>query len=289
MTQASESSSHAPVVPRCVLLVGESSAVPSSLVGALDRRGLEIVIVRQPPQVMLELAPGNMNSTRGNLNSPPGNLNSAPGSDPAGAEASPSITANPAADPPAPDAQPDDDHPPAPSLSVVVVEPQQQPRIGELRAAVAAYYPAVRCWQYHAHGPEGHASLESLEPSPQHLSPAAETTGAASPASGMTRRQDFVDVDVPRAHTSEHDPPSPAGDTARVKGASQRLRSLVVQIDDPQPVDDGPLVSEEELAMLLGPDPLPAPGRTTGGHPPADPQATLGISPDSRHPDGERE
>lgn len=249
--------------------------MPSSLVGALDRRGMDIVIVRQPPQVMLELAPGS--------------IHAAPRRDRAAADASPSIAANAAADQPASDVKPSDDYPPAPSLSVVVVEPQQQPRIGELRAAVAAYYPAVRCWQYHAHGPEGHASLESLEPSPQDYAPEASDARSVGPASGMTRRQDFVDVPVPTAHTSEHDTPSPAGDTARVKGASQRLRSLVVQIDDPQPVDDGPLVSEEELAMLLGPDPLPAPGRSTSRTPSADPQATLGISPDSRHPDGERE
>ncbi|MEM9418676.1 MAG: hypothetical protein AAGA25_06405 [Planctomycetota bacterium] len=250
MTQPTGSPANAQAVPRCVLLVGESSAVPSSLVGALDRRGLDIVIVRQPPRVMLELA----------------------------------------SKPESQDTPRDDPAASSPDLSVVVVEPQQQPRVGELRAAIAAYYPAVRCWQYQAHGPEGRPLLDSLE-SPADLS--AESP--AEPPQTFDRTvtistQDFVDSAADRNHNSEHAPPNPT-EPGLVKGARQRLRSLVVQVDDPQPQDHGPLVSEEELAMLLGPDPAPASGITPGNDPAADAsnQAKLGISPDSRHPDGERE
>ncbi|MBB6428405.1 hypothetical protein [Algisphaera agarilytica] len=250
MQQPSGSPANAQAVPRCVLLVGESSAVPSSLVGALDRRGLDIVIVRQPPRVMLELA----------------------------------------VKPEPQDAPRDQPTPPTPDLSVVVVEPQQQPRVDELRAAIAAYYPAVRCWRYQAHGPEGRPLLDALDPP---LEKPAEAPDPAIPSFDRTvtiSTQDFVDSGANTNHNSEHDS-SISAEPGRVKGARQRLRSLVVQVDDPQPQDQGPLVSEEELAMLLGPDPAPAPGNDPAGDPSADAQnkAKLGISPDSRHPDGERE
>ena len=42
--------------PVCVLWVGESGAVPSSLVRILRDQGLEVVVAREAPQVMVELA-----------------------------------------------------------------------------------------------------------------------------------------------------------------------------------------------------------------------------------------
>ena len=246
--------------------------MPSSLVGALDRRGMEIVIVRHAPEVMVELAPPGSDPSE---NTPA--RSSAAGAGSGAGHHSGSAryghrTGTRSSSPPTGEA------PAAPSLSIVVGEPQQQPRIGELREAVAAYYPAVRCWQYHAHGPEGHASLEALEPA----------VSATSPG------QDFADAGDSKPHPlEEQETPPPDGETARVKGANQRLRSLVVQVDDPRPSNAGPLVSEEEMAMLLGPAPAaPAPGttpdaRTTGLA--GDQSGSLGSSPDSRHPDGERE
>ncbi|MEM9915245.1 MAG: hypothetical protein AAF911_09800 [Planctomycetota bacterium] len=277
MPEESGSSTQTEAVPRCVLLVGESSAVPSSLVGALDRRGMEIVIVRHAPEVMVELAPaGSVPSENTSARSSVAGSGSGPGS---GARRHASSARHHDSTGTRSSSPPTGEAPAAPSLSIVVVEPQQQPRIGELREAVAAYYPAVRCWQYHARGPEGHASLEALEPA----------------VSSASAGQDFVDASDSKPHTlEEQETPPPAGETARVKGANQRLRSLVVQVDDPRPSNDGPLVSEEELAMLLGPDPEPAgpaPGTSpdTGATGPAGPSGSLGISPDSRHPDGERE
>ncbi|MEM1108369.1 MAG: hypothetical protein AAGH99_06730 [Planctomycetota bacterium] len=228
-----------------MLLVGESGAVPSSLVGALDRRGLEVVIVRQPPQVMLELASAQDREAAGHLNQN---------------EALSDLSA--------PKASIDRSS----EASVVVVEPQLQPRVGELRAAIDAYYPAVRCWQYHAHGPEGRATLEDLAPAEENMA---------------SREQDLVDAAGSDPHTSPSQPNAPADDAGRVKGASERLRSLVVQVDDPRPPDDGPVVSEEELAMLLGVTPsgitdLPShetqPHHADGPPPekPADPPATPG-------------
>ncbi len=262
MTHASGSTANAQAVPRCVLLVGESGAVPSSLVAALDRRGLQITIVRQPPQVMLELAPPGTTPRYGRT---PKNEVQAAGESTRPSEPEQVAPASASA-----------------GLSVVVVEPQQQPRMDELHDAIASYYPAVRCWQYHAHGPEGRPSLDTLNPA-YFSNPAADRRESrylhdlrenpSPPASPPN----FVDTGDSAPHTSGTDLPADPRDTARVKGASHRLRSLVVKVDDPQPYDDGPLVSEEELAMLLGPPP-----RDT-------PHGTLSISPDSRHPDGERE
>jgi len=266
MLPTTGSPAHAQAVPRCVLLIGESGAVPSSLVGALDRRGLEIVIVRQPPQVMAELAL----VVAGTRHPATPDAAAAQEAD-AGRQTS---------------AAPGD---PAPGLSLVIVEPQQQPRLEELRDALAAYYPAVRCWQYLAHGPEDRPRLEALTlDNLHHRTADPREPASTTPSTPAIPPQDFVDTGESKPHTSNTDPAYPR-DTARVKGSSQRLRSLVVQIDEPRPPDDGPLVSEEELAMLLGPDPQPASGHSISSRDPADASAPLGISPDSRHPDGERE
>ncbi|MEM8738800.1 MAG: hypothetical protein AAGG38_10040 [Planctomycetota bacterium] len=168
-----------PRTPRCVLLVGETAAVPSSLVSALDRRGLDIRIVRHAPHVMAELA---------------------------------ELYASPAAA--SPRTPPQTAQPPGPSL--VIVEPQHQPRFDELRDAVTTYYPQVRTWRYLAHDPNGRPLLEAY-PHPE--------------------------------------PPSPD----RQQHAQQQRRSLIVSVDAPPAETQDPLVSEDELAMLLAPaDPPPA-------------------------------
>ncbi|MEO1235179.1 MAG: hypothetical protein AAFX76_00165, partial [Planctomycetota bacterium] len=69
--------------------------------------------------------------------------------------------------------------------------------------------------------------------------------------------------------TRPADPPevSEAGDAnPRVKTPDRRLRSVVVQADHLDPDDNGPLVSEDELAMLLG-DPITGPGSEPGPEP----------------------
>jgi hypothetical protein len=154
-----------------VLWIAESGAVPSSLVGALTRRGMQIVIAREAPRVMLELA--------------------AAGSD---------------------DAEAGDAGPVG--VSVVFVEPEGRPRIDEMRYALATYFPAVRCWQYQSSGSDGRPRLEAF--------------------------------DLPEAEASP---------IAHVKTAEHRLRSVVVRAEPRPGPDTGPLVSEEELAMLLGDDP----------------------------------
>ena len=148
-----------------MLWVDESGAVPSRLVSALNRRGVEIVIAREAPQVIVEVA-----------------------------ECRPNRKSAPA------------------GISVVVVEPANQPRCEEMRATLTNYFPQVRCWQYQARGADGRPRLESL--------------GA--------------DASAEQLH---------------VKSANDRLRSVLIHAQPKTSIDDGPLVSEEELAMLLGDEP----------------------------------
>ena len=169
--------------PVCVLWVGESGAVPSSLVVILRDQGLEVVVAREAPEVMVELAA----AVRGGGELP----------------------------------------------TVVVVEPGGRPRVGELMEAVARYHPGVVCWRY-----------EAVDGSGPRLMPFDETVGGTEAADGD-----------PSARAAGAPPAS------RVKGARQRLRSVVVKVgrragDLGRDGDDGPhrpLVSEAELAMLLRP------------------------------------
>jgi hypothetical protein len=174
---------------RCVLLVGEAAAVPSSLVGALDRRGMEIAITRQPPQVLVEL------------------LEAGVVAQPRTGNAEHRGTA-------------------AREISIIMVEPEHQPRIGELRRTVAQYFPGVRCWRYESGTQSQRPRLTAFDEEP---------CGSAEP---------------PTLEATDDAP-------AHLKAAGQRLRSVLIQVDRPHPELDGPLVSEEELAMLLSPGPLP--------------------------------
>ena len=133
------------------------------------------------------------------------------------------------------DAPPAD--PPPPGISVVIVEPPQQSHIPELRHALATYYPQVRCYRYDAHGPEGQPRLEAFD-----LAPALASTQAAD-ASGLAPSH-----------------PSAESAAAPTPGPHPRLRDVVVKAPDRPAAHDAPLVSEEELTMLLGPDqPAPTP------------------------------
>lgn len=166
---------------------------------------MDIVIARQPPRVMLELAehpapeqfiPASARDTSG----------------PTGTE---------------------DQHPeaaPPPGISVVIVEPPQQQHIPELRHALASYYPQVRCYRYEAHGPDGQPRLDAFDLPVETSPPQNPSEHGAAPAA------------------------SPNNASPHIKGSGQRLRSVVVKAPDRPAAHDAPLVSEEELTMLLGPD-----------------------------------
>lgn len=160
--------------------VGESGAVPSSLVVILRDQGLNVVIAREAPEVMVELAEAGG-------------------------------TCGGAGD----------------GASVVVVEPEGRARADELIQAIAQYHPGVACWRYAV---EAGSSVPRL--GPYHGS------------SGAGNNHVIRDDDA-----AAHDPS--VQNAGRVKGAHQRLRSLVVKVD--RRASEGPLVSEDELAMLLRP------------------------------------
>lgn len=202
--------------PRCVLLVGENGAVPSSLVVALDRRGLEIVIARHPPRVMLELVPIHQKQ--------------------------PSAEVASAADPSTFHA-PDSDAHDSPGYSVVIVEPQQQSRTDELRRAVASYYPRVRCWRFRSHGRDDQPELEVYADPGAATDDTSGTSDQPDPDSGEARNdaQVFLDARSVAAHTS----------------ALAMAENTALDTSGPlAPADDaGRLVTEQEMAMLLGSDP----------------------------------
>ena len=253
MPEASDPPSNPAPRERCVLWVSPAGAVPSSLVAALDRRHIQPVIVREAADVMLEFSPP-----------PP----SAP----------PSAPSVPSAHAPIAD-------------SLIVIEPDLQPRYSELCTALRRYHPAVRGWTYHPR-PGGQGPL--LQPMPDlHPTTSADATGRSAhhgtaeieTSTTPQRTVESADdahtkiptdpADVPTAGGSAPQPPgnrdldpaaskrrdrrlpspsspAPNGRVRRTPPARQRLAALAVQVPGPAARPTGPLVSEAELAMLLG-------------------------------------
>ena len=123
--------------------------------------------------------------------------------------------------------------------ALVVVEPDQHVWLGELIQALKSYYPRTVRWGYRSQHPSG---IPQLQP----LSECAHD-GACHPQS-----------DQPNGHGQPAryivpDPKSPLG-RAQAQIPRERVRSLVVKVQGSSEVDE-PLISEEELAMLLGPVP----------------------------------
>ncbi|MCX5659852.1 MAG: hypothetical protein NTW19_09040 [Planctomycetota bacterium] len=107
---------------------------------------------------------------------------------------------------------------------VIVNEPGSIRRVQALLAAVRRYYPGARCWRYEAALPARTGLRPFDEPA------AAVTETAASAAS--------TGPAVPSAAT-----PEPHG---------QRAVAPPPRVKPPASALDAPLVSAEELAMLLG-------------------------------------
>ncbi|MEE9404882.1 MAG: hypothetical protein V3V20_08310 [Algisphaera sp.] len=161
------------------------------------------------------------------------------------------------------------------AASVVVVEPELQTHISELHAAACVYHPDVRFWIYTPQQPGHEARLTNFHPRPSPANASeAQNTASASPTSQEPHRQphqeaphsvrpkqasgyhsadDSLSNDLTTAHASVQTNP---------RESRQHFRSLVTHA---QPVDDeqaSPLVTEQELAMLLGSD-SPPPNETT--------------------------
>jgi hypothetical protein len=98
-----------------------------------------------------------------------------------------------------------------PTASVIAVEPQQQPRLEELAAAVHRYYPKTAVWQFRV-------------------------------SKGQPQLSPYIG-DSPGRMAAED--PAVAAATELKRG---RRPPAVAQ-------DEGPLITGEELAMLLGPGP----------------------------------
>lgn len=123
--------------------------------------------------------------------------------------------------------------------AVVVVEPDRHPYLAELLHAIEKYHPRTTRWQYTAHDPSGTPQLRPM-------AGCAEDGCDDGPEPISINGQSRGKYLVP-------DPKSPLG-RAQAQVPRERVRSLVVKVHHPADADE-PLISEEELAMLLGPSP----------------------------------
>lgn len=127
--------------------------------------------------------------------------------------------------------------------ALVVVEPDGRPWLDDLVQAVRLYHPLTVRWCYRSQHPSGQAQLQPLTDRPPTGNGQNNPTHASAPA-------DEPDVS---AHFTLPNPRSPLG-RAQSQVPRERMRSLVVKVQGPTEVGE-PLISEEELAMLLGPVP----------------------------------
>lgn len=124
--------------------------------------------------------------------------------------------------------------------ALIVQDPDAHEMLGDLLDAVHRYFPRTTCWRYDTGAPDsgGAAALSRLNGyvSSSPLASSASSSQAAPPAR--------TDVDTK--------PCSPRVNRDEIE---HRLNPLLVRV--PQSIDPAnePLISEEELAMLLGPIP----------------------------------
>ncbi len=126
-----------------------------------------------------------------------------------------------------------------PAGALIVVEPQRQTWLHEFIEALKHYHPRTVRWGYCKSGPSCIAQLQPLEPR------------SNNHHSSKDQRSNANGKDKPRYIVP--DPKSPLG-RAQSQIPRERVRSLVVKVQNSSEVDE-PLISEEELAMLLGPGP----------------------------------
>jgi hypothetical protein len=117
--------------------------------------------------------------------------------------------------------------------ALIVVEPGNQPYLSELIHAVKTYYPQTARWCYQARQAPAEGQLSKLNGQ-------ADAAASRSALQGSRQADDQVQG-------------NPLGQVHR-SGLRDRVRSLVVKVESPDGLGE-PLISEEELAMLLGPAP----------------------------------
>ncbi len=123
---------------------------------------------------------------------------------------------------------------------LIVVDPIQHPALVDLIEAVTLYYPRTVRWAYHSTHPSGRAQLQPLN--------GRATSQAVNP---QPKQQPPQQIEQPKENRL--DSPSPLG-RVQAQVPPERVRSLIVKVQGPTEVGE-PLISEEELAMLLGPVP----------------------------------
>jgi hypothetical protein len=130
---------------------------------------------------------------------------------------------------------------------LVVVDPTQQPALVDLIEAVTSYFPRTVRWAYLSTHRSGKPQLQPLDGSA-----IGELHGPQNPPpTSHPKPSPPRPSDLPKP--TPLDSPSPLG---RVQSLvpPERVRSLIVKVHGPAEVGE-PLISEEELAMLLGPVP----------------------------------
>jgi hypothetical protein len=127
-------------------------------------------------------------------------------------------------------------------IALLIVEPKRHPRAEALALAAMTHAPDVAVWRYEPYDPSPVAPYVPHKPGvvPDPLVPDPDD-------------EDEDDDDALRdAAPADHAPPATAG-------SPSPLRLAQTPIDTPEAPTPPPLVSSEELAMLLGHDP---PGRS---------------------------
>lgn len=128
---------------------------------------------------------------------------------------------------------------------LIVVDPAGQPGLADLIEAVTKYHPRTIRWVYES----SHASGKpQLVPFRDRTKP--DVARAQTPSS-----------QVESAPAKRLESPSPLG-RVQSQVPPERVRSLIVKVQGPAEVGE-PLISEEELAMLLGP--VPEESEESGG------------------------
>ena len=128
-----------------------------------------------------------------------------------------------------------------PAEILIVVDSAQQPALVDLIEAVTKYHPRTIRWTYESDHPSGKPQLVPFRYrcKPEIAKPKAVSPPATPP------------VEPPPIEPL--DSPSPLG-RVQSQVPPERVRSLIVKVQGPAEVGE-PLISEEELAMLLGPVP----------------------------------
>ncbi len=123
--------------------------------------------------------------------------------------------------------------------ALVVVDPTRQPGLVDLIEAVITYHPRTVRWAYYAAHAANKAQLQPLN---------VRSGGEDANHHSANPPHPIEPAQVPDASSS-----SPLG-RVQDQVPPDRVRSLIVKVQGPAEVGE-PLISEEELAMLLGPVP----------------------------------